>query len=117
MPNHANGRTNPMSATQASSIPNPFSFTGGAQSSSAGNGQQVAVDTPPEARRGAYADVATIRTNGAVSMLDFMLVDMADPDGNLGAMLTSRVFMSNEGIIALRDMLNEHTKGWKRVDM
>lgn len=104
MPVNSN-RANPMSASQASTIPNPFAT--GAQ------GGNLTVEATPEMRRGAHADFATVRTTGGVSTLDFLLVDTVEPSGDARGVLSSRVFLSNESLVALRDMLNEHTKGWQ----
>ena len=72
------------------------------------------VDTPPESRFGRFADTFFVRTNGPASTVDFILTDgPPDEDGNVPALLVSRVSMTNEALLALRDMLNDHTSGWK----
>lgn len=96
-----------MPASAARSIPNPYDGQ---------DGGTVTVDASPEVRRGCYADIATVRTNGAVSTIDFALVEgPTDAQGNLAAVLTARVSMSNENLVQLRDLLNNHTQGWQRA--
>lgn len=98
-------RPNPMPATQASSLPNPNPYA------AAEDASNLMIEATPEARRGAYADFASVRVNGGNSMIDFLLVDSVGPEGGSGV-LTSRVVMSNESLLALRDMLNEVTADW-----
>lgn len=102
-----NGCTNPMTEAAARSIPNPHS------TAPAGQGGTISVEGTPEVRCGSYADIATVRTAGTISTIDFAMIEgPSDDAGNLAAVLSARVIMSNENLISLRDMLNEHTKGW-----
>ena len=97
----ATTRTNPISPSQAQAIPN------------LPTGNTIAVDSSPEVRRGAYAEISTVKTAGTMSTIDFAMVEgPIDDQGTLGAILTSRVVMTNDNLIALRDMLVDHTKNW-----
>lgn len=81
---------------------------------SSAEGISIALEATPDVRRGVHADVAMVRTNGGQSLIDFVLLDTPPaPDGTVSGLLTSRVFMSNEDLIALRDSLNDYTKDWR----
>lgn len=73
----------------------------------------VMVDAAPEVRAGRFSDLSLIRTNGSVSIIDFALSDnVPDESGNIPAVLVSRISMTNEAVVALRDMLVRHTQNW-----
>ena len=73
----------------------------------------IAVEATPEMRAGRFSDVSLIRTNGGSSTIDFVMTDgAADENGVISAVLVSRVSMTNESVVALRDMLVRHTSGW-----
>lgn len=97
----ANGRANPLPESQASSLPDP---------QMAGT---ITVEAPTEVRLGTYADIATIRSTEETSTIDFVMIEgPSGIEGELSAILTSRVIMSRSNLIALRDMLNDHTANW-----
>ena len=73
----------------------------------------IAIEATPEMRTGTFSDLSLIKTNGAASTIDFILTDgVPDEQGNVSAVLVSRISMTNESVIALRDMLVRHTDGW-----
>lgn len=76
----------------------------------------VNVDSDVSTRKGVHADIVIAETNGADTRLDFVLLERsggpAAGDGGVSAVLASRIFMSRDNVIALRDMLNEHTSTW-----
>lgn len=70
----------------------------------------IRIDHDPQTRKGVHADFVIARTDGAATRLDFIQNDIPLEGGDIGAVLVSRVFMSNEGLVALRDMLDAHIK-------
>ena len=109
MAKHEANNTSQLPRISADSLPDP------AQGSLEGNA--IAVEATPDVRRGVHADIAMIRTNGGQSMIDFVLVDTVDTppaaDGTASGVLSSRVFMSNESLVTLRDTLIEYTQNWQ----
>lgn len=74
------------------------------------------IDSDNQTRKGAHADFVMARSNGGITMLDFVLSDMPADNGPAQCVLVSRVFMSNDGIAQLRDMLIQHTSAWADKD-
>lgn len=70
----------------------------------------INIDHDPQTRKGVFADITMARTDGGVTRLDFIQTDLPIPDGDIQAVLAARVFLRNESIVALRDMLNDHLK-------
>ena len=106
MAKHEANNTSQLPRISADSLPDP------AQGSLEGNA--IAVEATPDVRRGVHADIAMIRTNGGQSMIDFVLVDTPHAaDGTASGVLSSRVFMSNESLVTLRDTLIEYTQNWQ----
>lgn len=64
-------------------------------------------------RRGVFADLVFAQTSNQVTRLDFIQIEGEVDDSTLQGVLASRVYMTNESLIALRDMLIRHTKDWK----
>lgn len=64
-------------------------------------------------RRGVFADLVFAQTSNQVTRLDFIQIEGEVDDSTLHGVLASRVYMTNESLIALRDMLIRHTKDWK----
>lgn len=74
----------------------------------------IQVDASIETRAGVFSDVVMALTKNGVTRLDFIQTDFpASDNGDTLAVLTSRVFMSNENLLQLRDMLNRHTSTWE----
>ena len=73
----------------------------------------INIDHDPQTRKGVYSDFTLVRTKGGVSRLDFVQRDIELEGGDEQAVLAARVFMSNEDLLALRDMLVQHTSSWK----
>lgn len=71
------------------------------------------LDSDPETRKGVMASIVLASTDGGVTRLDFVNPDIPENEGSVRAVLSSRVYMSNENLLALRDMLNSHTAEWK----
>ncbi|MGR1083420.1 hypothetical protein ACUYFE_05255 [Olegusella massiliensis] len=106
MAKHEANNTSQPPHISADMLPDP------AQGSLEGNA--IAVEATPDVRRGVHADIAMIRTNGGQSMIDFVLVDTPPvADGTASGVLSSRVFMSNESLVTLRDTLIEYTQNWQ----
>lgn len=77
-------------------------------------GRMLYIDADLKTRAGVHADVFTARTTNGVTSIDFILTDLpGDDDDSLRGVLASRVFINNENLIALRDMLINHTKNWQ----
>lgn len=72
----------------------------------------ISIDSDTQTRKGAFADFAMARTDGQTTVLDFVLNDMPISQDESRGVLTARVFMSNSGLLGLRDMLVEYTRGW-----
>lgn len=68
----------------------------------------VSIDHDPQTRKGVFSDFVMARTKGGVTRIDFVQLDIDLDGGDKQAVLASRVFMSNEDVITLRDMLNDH---------
>lgn len=73
----------------------------------------INIDSDVETRKGVHADVAMLSTKGGATRIDFLNADITLDDVNVRAALASRVYMNNEDVIALRDMLVSHTADWK----
>ena len=71
------------------------------------------IDHDTATRKGVMSNLVMASTDGAVTRLDFINSDIPGEDGQVRAVLSSRVYMTNENLLALRDMLNDHTKNWK----
>ncbi len=71
------------------------------------------LDSDPVTRKGVMASIVLASTDGGVTRLDFVNPDIPEDEGSMRAVLSSRVYMSNENLLALRDMLNTHTATWK----
>lgn len=71
------------------------------------------IDSDVETRKGVHADIAMLSTKGGTTRIDFLNADIAIDPNSARAVLSSRVYMSNEDVIALRDMLDRHTAAWK----
>lgn len=73
----------------------------------------IRLDAEIGTRRGVYADNVMARTIGNNTVLDFINVDVVgDSPESSGAVLAARIYMPNEAIVALREMLNAHTSAW-----
>ncbi len=72
---------------------------------------QITADS--DIRRGVFADLVFAQTSNQVTRLDFIQIEGEVDDSTLQGVLASRVYMTNESLIALRDMLIRHTKDWK----
>lgn len=78
----------------------------------------IRIDHDPQTRKGVYADFVIARTDGAITRLDFIQNDISLEGGDIEAVLSARVFMSNDSLVALRDMLDAHieTVGIEKAD-
>lgn len=72
---------------------------------------QITADS--EMRRGVFADLVFAQTSNQVTRLDFIQIEGEVDNSTLQGVLASRIYMTNESLIALRDMLIRHTKDWK----
>lgn len=72
---------------------------------------QITADS--DIRRGVFADLVFAQTSNQVTRLDFIQIEGEVDDSTLQGVLASRVYTTNESLIALRDMLIRHTKDWK----
>jgi hypothetical protein len=72
---------------------------------------QITADS--DIRRGVFADLVFAQTSNQVTRLDFIQIEGEVDNSTLQGVLASRVYMTNESLIALRDMLIRHTKDWK----
>lgn len=73
----------------------------------------VRLDQDTQSRKGVFADFVMARTKGGTTRLDFSQLDSEAEDGARKGVMVSRIFMNNEDLISLRDMLNKHTAQWK----
>ena len=72
---------------------------------------QITADS--DIRRGVFADLVFAQTSNQVTRLDFIQIEGEVDNQTIQGVLASRVYMTNESLIALRDMLIRHTKDWK----
>lgn len=75
--------------------------------------RSVQITGDSDIRRGVFADLVFAQTPNQVTRLDFVQIEGESDDSTLQGVLASRVYMTNESLIALRDMLVRHTKDWK----
>ena len=75
-------------------------------------GMKFNIDHDPQTRKGVHANITIASTNGPVTRLDFISTDLPDDNGTMRGILSARVYMTNENLIALRNMLNDHTEKW-----
>lgn len=75
--------------------------------------RSMQISGDPDVRRGVFADLVSAQTPNQVTRLDFIQIEGESDDSTLQGVLASRVYMTNESLIALRDMLVRHTKDWK----
>lgn len=67
-----------------------------------------AVATDPSVRKGAYANFVMLGSRQTEEILDFFFIDSNDEDGNMSGVIVSRVIMSRDNLMSLRDALNDH---------
>lgn len=73
----------------------------------------ITIDSDVETRKGVHANVVQASTRGGLTRLDFLSADLIGEDNEGRAVLSARVYLDNFDLLALRDMLNAHTAGWK----
>jgi hypothetical protein len=71
---------------------------------------EVAINIDESRAGGVYANFFLINTTPSENLLNFVFVDHASisPDGKVPGFLVSRVILTNESLIAVRDALNAH---------
>lgn len=67
----------------------------------------LTIDSDPQTRKGAYSDRVLVTSEGGFIRLDFLHVDIPSDDG-MRAVLVSRIMMSREDVVALKDVLDSH---------
>lgn len=67
-----------------------------------------AVATDPSVRQGSYSNLVVVTSQQSEEILDFFFVDSRDEDGAMSGVVVSRVIMSRDRLVALRDALNDH---------
>ena len=73
----------------------------------------IQIESSVEIRAGVFSDLVSVATKEGTTRIDFMLTDV--PGSNPGdqyGVLSSRVFLSNETLLKLRDLLVRHTADW-----
>lgn len=73
----------------------------------------ISIDSDVETRKGVHSNIVLLTTEGPVTKIDFLNADISVEEDEVRAALSSRVYMSNEDLVALRDMLIRHTASWK----
>ena len=77
----------------------------------------IQIDSTIEARAGVHSNLVMAMTNGGTTRLDFVATEMPlSSEGDLLAVLVSRIYMDNADLVSLRDMLVRHTANWKIVE-
>lgn len=73
-------------------------------------GPQVKVQVPPDIQRGVYANMARVNHSEFEFSIDFANADFAgqDPQGNIPAIVVSRVMVSHEFMPHLLDALQDN---------
>lgn len=70
------------------------------------------VSSSEETRKGAYANLASIRTSRKENVLDFIFVESETVDEkgarHLNGILQSRIILTNESLFELKRMLDSH---------
>jgi hypothetical protein len=74
------------------------------------------VDADPSTRKGVQSDIVMATTSKGITRLDFVLTESSAASDSVNAVLSARIFMSNDDLISLRDMLIKHTETWKISD-
>ncbi|MHB1391139.1 MAG: DUF3467 domain-containing protein [Thermoleophilia bacterium] len=73
-------------------------------------GPQVKVQVPPDIQRGVYANMARVNHSEFEFSIDFANADFAgqDPQGNIPAIVVSRIMVSHEFMPHLLDALQDN---------
>ena len=70
-------------------------------------GREMSMVADSSLRSGVFSDYMVVKNVNGKSILDFFLIDDIDAERGT-AVLTSRVVLTHQGLVALRDMLNKH---------
>ncbi len=76
------------------------------------NSVSLNLDSDVETRKGVVAGLVMASTDGTMTRLDFINPDIPTDDGGIRAVLSARVYLTNDNLVALRDMLINHTSRW-----
>lgn len=71
----------------------------------------IEVEANPDMRRGAYSNFVSLRRNGSNCIMDFCFLDGEVEGRGMTGVLASRVIMSNDRLIELRDALDRQILG------
>lgn len=77
------------------------------------NSVSLNLDSDVETRKGVMAGLVMASTEGAMTRLDFINPDIQADDGTIRAVLSARVYLTNDNLVALRDMLVDHISKWE----
>lgn len=74
----------------------------------------ISISASPEARKGSYANLASVRTSKKENVLDFFFVD-SEVEGEEGGrelvgVLQARIIMTDDSLIELKRMLDAHVE-------
>lgn len=75
----------------------------------------LTIDSSPEMRAGCHASLVIAQTDRGETRLDFVNVDPTDgePVDNLHGVLSARVYLNSQDLVALKDMLVRHVASWE----
>lgn len=70
----------------------------------------IVVDSDVETRKGVHSNLVSLTVNGSLSRLDFLYGDIDDGSGGMRAVLSSRVIMQTEDLVALKALIESHLR-------
>ena len=65
--------------------------------------QHITIDSDIETRKGSYSDAVLVDVKNDTARVDFVHIDINEPDGSARGVLTNRIFMGRDALIMLRD--------------
>lgn len=77
----------------------------------ADEGKTLVIDSDIETRKGVHSNLSTLTMNGDIARMDFFLGDIVNPDGEQRAVLSARIFMHKQDLVAVRDMIDRVLSG------
>ena len=63
------------------------------------------IDSDTTTRKGVFADVSIVSSNGAIARIDFISGDLPSEE-SVGAVLSSRVYMTVSSLLELREQID-----------
>lgn len=75
----------------------------------------IDIDSDTETRKGVFSNISMLTDEGPLTRIDFLNSDIHVTEENSRAVLASRVYMTRDDLVLLRNVLDSHIDGWKAV--